>query len=116
MSSLRHCVECPKCFTRYLIAFSPYGNGSYLVHTVVASPEEYILYCSCGRPSVSSRWRWNEVRRYAVSRAAHHRGYGTPEEIVPVGEERRDARSFEMTRLLALNPLAREKNSNEPNR
>ena len=56
------------------------------------------------------------MRRYAVSKAAHDRGYGTPEEIVPVGDERRDGRPFEMTRLLALNPIAREKNSNEPNR
>jgi hypothetical protein len=56
------------------------------------------------------------VRRYAVSKAAHDRGYGTPEEIVRVGDERRDARPFEMTRLPPLNPIAREKNSNEPNR
>lgn len=100
MSSLRHCVECPKCFTRYLIAFSPYCNGSYLVRTGVASPEEYTLYCSCGRPPVSSRWRWSELRRYAVSKAAHDRGYGTPEEIVPVGDERCDAKPFEMTRTI----------------
>jgi len=28
---IRHCVECPKCLTRYLVACSPYRNGSYLV-------------------------------------------------------------------------------------
>jgi hypothetical protein len=49
-----------------------------------------------------------------VSKAAHDRGYGTPEEIVPVGNEGYDARPFEMTRLLALNPIPGEKNSNEP--
>ncbi|HZD09509.1 MAG TPA: hypothetical protein VE176_14735, partial [Candidatus Limnocylindrales bacterium] len=43
MLRIRHCVECPKCLTRYLIAFSPYSNGSYLVPTVYGSSEEYIL-------------------------------------------------------------------------
>ncbi len=64
---LRHCVECPKCHTRYLIAFSPYCNGSHLQRTAGGFSEEYILYCSCGRPPVSSRWRWSEVMRCAVS-------------------------------------------------
>jgi hypothetical protein len=82
-SFLRHCVECPKCLTRYLIAFSPYCNGSYLLRTAAGFSEEYILYCSCGRPPASSRWRGNEVRRYAVSKTAYSRGFGTPEEIVP---------------------------------
>jgi hypothetical protein len=54
------------------------------------------------------------VRRYTVSKAAHDRGYGTLEEIVPVDEERCDAKLIEMTRLLALNPIPREKNLNEP--
>src|SRR5438477_11049260 len=63
---LRHCVECPKCLTRYLIAFTPYRNGSYLARNDFGSSEEYILYCSCGRPPVSSRWKWSEVRRYSV--------------------------------------------------
>src|SRR6266542_3529305 len=79
-SFLRHCVECPKCLTRYLIAFSPYCAGS---------SEEYILYCSCGRPPVCSRWRWDDVMRCAVSKAAHARGFGTPEEIVEVDDEQR---------------------------
>jgi hypothetical protein len=97
-SFLRHCVECPKCLTRYLIAFTPYRNGSYLVRTDFGSSEEYILYCSCGRPPVSSRWKWSEVRRYSVSKVAHGRGFGTPQETM---------------RLLALNFVTREKNSND---
>ena len=28
MPRIRHCAECPKCGTRYLIAGSPYRNGS----------------------------------------------------------------------------------------
>src|SRR5882724_1713311 len=111
---LRQCVECPKCLTRYLIAFSPYCNGSHIVRTAAGPSEEYLLFCSCGRPPVSSRWKCSEVRRYAVSKAAHGRGYGTPEEIVPVGDERRNGRSFQMTEWLGL--IAKGRNSNESNR
>jgi hypothetical protein len=111
MCFLRHCVECPKCFTRYLIAFSPYGNGSYLVRTVVGPAEEYILYCSCGRPPAFSRWIGHQVKTYAVSKPAHDRGFGTPEEIVPVGRPSRRAKSFEMTRLFELNSVDKERSS-----
>jgi hypothetical protein len=88
-SFLRHCVECPKCLTRYLIAFSPYRNGSCLIPTVAGSSEEYLLYCSCGRPPAFSRWRWHELMRCVVSKAAHARGFGTSEEVVQVGDEQR---------------------------
>jgi len=108
---LRHCVECPKCLTRYLVAFSPYGNGSYLVPTFAGSSEDYILYCSCGRPPVSSRWRCSELKRYGVSKAAHDRGYGTPAEIVPLRHKLTNARSFEMTRTLDLNLIDDGRNS-----
>jgi len=86
---IRHCVECPKCCTRYLIGFSPYRNGSFLVSFVAGSLEEYTLFCSCGRPAIHSRWRWSELKTYAVSNRAYDRGYGPPEEIVPVNNERR---------------------------
>jgi hypothetical protein len=33
-------------------------------------------------PAHSSRWNWNELKLYAVSAAAHHRGFGSSEEIV----------------------------------
>jgi membrane protein len=36
----------------------------------------------CGRPPISSRWSWTELKMYAVSNQAHGRGYGPPEEIV----------------------------------
>src|SRR5207244_11161123 len=90
---IRHCVECPRCLTRYLIGFSPYPNGSYLVPLVEGSSEEWTLYCSCDRPPSSSRWSWSELKMYAVSSPAHNRGYGRPEEIVPV--DRRSRRSEE---------------------
>jgi hypothetical protein len=77
----RHCIECPECRTRYLIGFSPYLNGSYLESFVSASSEEYKLFCSCGRPSVCSRWNGRELRRYGVTNAAYARGYGSPEEV-----------------------------------
>jgi hypothetical protein len=81
---IRHCVECPRCLTRYLIGFSPYPNGSYLVPLAEGSSEEWMLYCSCDRPPISSRWSWSDLKMYAVSSPAHDRGYGRPEEIVSV--------------------------------
>lgn len=79
---VRHCVECPKCFTRYLIGFSPYRNGSYLVPLAKGSWNEWILYCSCGTPASPSRWRSNELMPYEVSNTAHTRGFGPPDEII----------------------------------
>src|SRR5215472_4303056 len=84
MLRIRHCVECPKCFTRYIVSFSPYRNGSYLI-TTDSSAEEYALHCSCSRASAMSRWR--EVKACAVSKKAYDRGYGRPDEITPVPGE-----------------------------
>lgn len=107
---LRRCVECPKCLIRYLIAFSPYRNGSYLVPTVDGSSNEYTLYCSCRRPPVLSRWRWNETKTGVVSKVAHDRGYGTAEEILLVSQ-RREPWSFDITRYLNLRSMDKERNS-----
>jgi hypothetical protein len=87
MPRIRHCVECPKCRTRYLIAFSPYGNGSYLVPTVDGCQDEYILYCACTRIAVASRWKWNELQACEISRSAYERGYGTGAEISLIHSE-----------------------------
>ena len=84
MPRVRHCVECPKCLTRYLVGFSPYRNGSYLMPLAAGFSEEWILYCSCGRPANPSRGRWSELKMYAVSDQAHSLGHGPPEEIVQV--------------------------------
>jgi len=78
---IRHCVECPRCLTRYLVGFSPYPNGSYLVPHE-GMPEEWTLYCSCARPASSSQWAWSDLKMYSVSNPAHSRGYGPPDEIV----------------------------------
>jgi hypothetical protein len=86
------------------MAFSPYANGSYLVPTTSGSSEEYILYCSCRKPPVSSRWRWSELKKYAVSKAAHHRGYGTTQEIVPVNTASGNAKPFSAATWLNVNP------------
>jgi hypothetical protein len=85
---IRHCAECPKCLTRYLVGFSPFRNGSYLMPLAAGFSEEWTLYCSCGTPPISSRWRGNELKMYAVSDQAHSFGYGPPEEIVRVGSKR----------------------------
>ena len=80
---IRHCVECPKCQTRYLVGASPYGNGSYLISCLTKDSEVHILYCACDRSAISNPWR--ELKKYAVSSRAQDRGYGPPEEIVLVG-------------------------------
>ena len=80
---IRQCAECPKCLTRYPIAASPYGNGSYLVPAVPFLAEEYTLYCTCGKPAVATWCKKSEFQTFKVTAAAHQRGYGTPEEIMP---------------------------------
>ncbi len=80
---IRHCVECPKCHTCYLIACSPYKNGAYLVRKGTGSCEEYTLYCFCEGTQMPNRWRWSEVKACEVSKAAHERGYGTLDEVWP---------------------------------
>lgn len=89
-SRVRHCVECPKCHTRYVLGCSPYRNGSFLRPTVEGLAEEWMLYCSCGSPHIPSRWNWSELKRYAIPRQVHERGYGLPEEIVLVSGDARD--------------------------
>jgi hypothetical protein len=84
---IRHCVECPTCLTRYLVAASPYGNGSYLVSTASGPSDECILFCACRKPPTGGRWRWPDVKKYTISKPAQFRGYGTPAEIVLVGEK-----------------------------
>jgi len=88
---IRRCVECPQCLTRYLIGFSPYRNGAYLVSTEHGSAEEYTLYCACRRPVAPSRWRARDLKSYTVSKEAHDRGFGTCEEIAPVSGRLRPA-------------------------
>lgn len=78
---LRHCVECPECCTRYLIGFSPYGNGSRLRPVASGAAEEYQLVCWCCRPPVCSQWKRSELKMYGVSNRGYARGYGSPEEI-----------------------------------
>src|SRR3974390_2292591 len=78
---IRHCVSCPVCFTRYLIGFSPYANGSYIVSSGVGCFEEYTLYCSCRRWPTPSRWNDNEIRTCTVSDSSYQRGYGSSAEV-----------------------------------
>ena len=74
---------------RYLVGFSPYKNGSYLVPIAREVWDEWTLYCSCGVPHHSSRWNGSELKLYDVGNQAHHRGYGPPEEIVCIGRSSR---------------------------
>src|ERR1700757_94164 len=81
MLRLRHCVECPKCLTRFVVSCSPYGNGSYLQATIEGSWDEYTLYCRC---KAVSRWKSSEFQNCEVSPKAFERGYGTAEEITVI--------------------------------
>ena len=81
MSRLRHCVECPKCRTRYLPSFSPYRNGSYLIPLTAHGASGWILYCSCRVPPASSQWGSTDLKRYEICSQAYRRGYGSPDEV-----------------------------------
>ena len=111
MTRIRHCVECPKCGTRYLVPCSPYRNGSYLIPTMEGSWEEYVLYCSCRVGNVASRWKWSEMKKYEVTKAAFDRGYGTPDEILLIQNEAHEAWSPDVSRYLD-NWKAMEKRKN----
>lgn len=103
MSRIRHCVECPNCLTRYLIAFTPYSNGSYVVPTLPDSSEEYTLYCCCrGLPIVSS-WKWRKTKACEVMQEAYDRGFGTPEEVSPIANQ--SPWSFDISRYLNSKPM-----------
>ena len=71
-----------------LLGFSPYRNGSYLVELPEGLPEEWKLYCCCGRPAICSCWTWSELKSYAVSNEAYLRGYGSPDEVMPMSRSR----------------------------
>lgn len=95
---IRHCVECPKCLTRYLIASSPFRNGSYVIPAApylskdYTLSDDYILFCACGNPRFASRWHGSAFKSCKVSKAAYQRGYGTWEEIVPVQSDQQGTR------------------------
>jgi hypothetical protein len=81
MLRIRHCVECPKCLTRYVVSCSPYENGSYLQATIEGGWDEYTLYCRC---KAASRWKSSEFKSCEVSTKAFERGHGTAKEITVV--------------------------------
>ena len=87
MSRLRHCVECPKCRTRYLPSFSPYRNGSYLIPLTAHGAAGWLLYCSCRTPPASSQWGWTDLKRYEICGQAYRRGYGSPDEVWDVTQD-----------------------------
>ena len=99
---IRHCVECPKCHTCYLIGFSPYSNGAYLVRAGAGSSEECTLHCFCEGAYFPSCWRWREVKACAVSKAAHDRGYGTVEEIWPIRSQPQGESRFDIAKYVNL--------------
>src|SRR5262249_52759789 len=79
MLRIRRCVECQKCFTRYVVSRTPYENGSYLLPTIAGCWEEYSLYCRC--KAAATLCRSSDFEVCEVSAGAFERGYGTDEEI-----------------------------------
>ena len=103
-SRIRHCIECPTCHTCYLIGFSPYRNGSYLVRTGCDSSEEYTLYCFCNGGQLPRTWKWREARACEVTKAAHLRGYGTLDECWPIKRQLAHTPLFDAMKYLGLKP------------
>ncbi len=101
MPRIRHCVECPKCSTRYLLSFSSYGNGAYLLPTVAGSYEEYLLYCSCSAGMAPSRWKWNEIKTCEVAKSVYDRGYGSPDEVLLIEQQPREPWTFDISRYVS---------------
>jgi len=62
--------------------FSPYRNGSYLLPFVHGFREEWTLYLFVWHAGAFESLELDELKLYAVSAAAHHRGFGSSEEIV----------------------------------
>ena len=87
MSRVRHCVECPKCRTRYLPSFSPYRNGSYLIPLNAHGGAGWMLYCSCRMPPTPSQWGSTDLKPYEICGQAYRRGYGSPEEVWVVSQD-----------------------------
>jgi hypothetical protein len=113
MPRIGHCAECPKCGTRYLIACSPYRNGSYLLPSVIGCWDEYVLYCCCRELPVASRWKVGEFKACEISKAAYDRGYGSAEEMPLLATGRREAWPHDAARHLA-NWKAIERRKNLP--
>jgi hypothetical protein len=89
MSRVRHCVECPKCRTRYLPSSSPYRNGSYLIPLSACGASGWILYCACRMPPASSQWSSADLKPYEICIQAYRRGYGSPDEVWDVARHSR---------------------------
>src|SRR5450755_391875 len=87
----RHCVECPKCRTRFVPSFSLYRNGSYLIPLAANALSGWSLYCACGSPHVCSQWRGMELKAYQVPVEYYFRGYGSPDEILSISPKWHDS-------------------------
>ena len=100
MLRIRHCVECPKCFTRYLISLSPYRNGAYVLATSRGCGDEYILFCSCKKGGAATPWKWSEVMTCRVTKEAFERGFRPAAEIMRVRGEDKESWTFKAAQYL----------------
>jgi hypothetical protein len=70
------------------------------VQTGAGSCEQFTLYCFCGRAHVPNRWKWLEAKPCWLSTAAHERGYGTLDEILPLNRESENERPIDIRKYL----------------
>ena len=110
---IRHCLQCPKCLTRYLVSASPYGDGSYLVHTTLHAVDEYLLYCACQTPAAVSRFRCGDLHRCEVTKDAHRRGFGSPEEIVAIRRDDSSSWSFDIEKYVNQHSIQKVRSPHE---
>jgi len=80
----------PHCHARYIIGFSPYGNGSYFAKQS-EDTDLYMLFCSCSTERGLHPFKMSALKMYVVTPKAHERGYGSPDEIVLAEDKARKA-------------------------
>ena len=88
---LRSCVECPRCYIRYIIGVSPYRNGSYISAHPSEGSDLRRLYCSCLGRFGFFPFKLSELKTYSVSEWAYARGYGSPDEILLADDGKKKA-------------------------
>ncbi|MGA7895422.1 MAG: hypothetical protein WCA49_19555, partial [Candidatus Sulfotelmatobacter sp.] len=66
------------------------------------------LYCCCRGLLVVSPWTWRETKACEISNEAYDRGFGTPEEIVPVTIQ--SPWSFDISEYLNSKPMQKGRN------
>jgi hypothetical protein len=61
---------------------------------------------------VASRWKWSEMKKYEITKAAYERGFGTSDEILLIQDAPQEAWSPNVSRYLdSWKSMEKRKNS-----